>query len=130
MTKARSHILCSARPSCWKKCAADLAEAVGYPVPRHPERYRLGLRVVNRAGLRSCLLCVAQPCSCAHTDAAMHAPWAIESGLEVVIDTAAAKSAPDWVFSAPGSALLGRSVTQVQLLGQRVQLALCHEVLI
>ena len=80
-----------------------LAAAVGADFLVHPNRLRLGLRAVNRAGLRSCASCASQPCSCerlvgpnaARTTAesiaavaheAVHSPWAIATGMEAVVD--------------------------------------------
>ena len=72
---------------------------IGADLLVHPNRFRMGIRAVNRAGLRSCDHCVEPPCSCATEHrrdspasiaAAEHAEfysdWATESALEFQVD--------------------------------------------
>ena len=60
----------------------------GYQPLAHSNRLRLGIRVVNRAGLRSCapFACTNPPCSCAAELSFAAAPWAAELGMEVHVD--------------------------------------------
>ena len=64
----------------------QLYELIGGDFLTHPNRLKVAVRAINRAGLRSCASCVVQPCSCA--DSSFYAPWAAETGLEVRIDIA------------------------------------------
>lgn len=66
-----------------------LRQVVGSDFMIHPNRLKLGVRALNRAGLRSC----AEPscttrhgCSCATSS--FYAPWASDVGMEVYIDAA------------------------------------------
>ena len=63
-----------------------LHDAIGFDFMIHPNRFRLGVRALNRAGMRSCVDCPMPPCSCANLS--FYSPWAIETGLEVAIDSA------------------------------------------
>ena len=77
----------------------QLLAVIGADLLVQPNRFRMGVRAVNRAGLRSCSRCVAPPCSCA-TDhrrespasiaaaehAEFHSAWAVDSALEYQVD--------------------------------------------
>ena len=57
---------------------ADLYAVIGNDFLTHPNRLRIGVRAMNRAGMRSCSECPSLPCTCAHNamgDEAFYAPW-------------------------------------------------------
>ena len=53
--------------------ASELSAAAGLQVPKHPNTYRLGVRAVNRAGLRSC---PGTALSCDQLPPGTDSPWA------------------------------------------------------
>ena len=70
-----------------------IAAAIGGGLDLQTNRFRVGVRAVNRAGLRSCnpLLCTVPPCSCAidlQQPATALTAWAAEAGVEVAVDDA------------------------------------------
>lgn len=69
--------------------AATLTSAAdGLAVPRHPRYYRIGLRAVNRAGLRSCVTHGGAPFpdGCEQTWGQYETAWAAEEGVQIHVD--------------------------------------------
>lgn len=89
----QSHLLSDmAGQGIFEISMAQLTAAIGTALALHPNRFRVGVRAVNRAGLPSCALamCSRPPCPCSSVDSAAggsNTAWAAETGAEVVVDT-------------------------------------------
>ena len=80
----------------------QLLAIIGADLLVHPNRIRMAVRAVNRAGLRSCPACPVPPCSCvfsagprdspssiaADNHAAFYSAWALDSPVEFQLDIA------------------------------------------
>lgn len=94
----------------------DLIDASGGNFFAHPNRLRIGVRAINRAGLSSCGddACVVQPCTCANSRQNGGADdWSTTSSIEaqIDIDRPLCNDARAWLCD-PSASSLGGASTQ------------------